>query len=132
MKEKILIVTSFMGGLIANALGGFDTILITFLITMSVDYFFGVLCALTKQEYSWTIGAIGISKKFALLIIVALGQTLDHALGTDAIIRLSILMFYIANELISIIEHMIVLDIPVPSILEKVAEIFKEKGDTDL
>lgn len=134
MKENTYITAtlSVIGGIVANSLGGFDTVLITLLFTMGVDYVFGVLSALHKREYSWLTGVLGISKKFALLVIVALGVTLDQGLGTENIIRLSILMFYIANELLSIIEHMVFLDIPVPSILEKVVIVFKDKSDSDL
>ncbi len=131
MKEKVLVGFSLVGGFIASALGGFDTMIFTFLTVMTIDYLFGSLSALVQARFNWYVGAKGITRKIALLVIVALGQQLDIALQTEQLIRNSVLFFYIANDLLSVVNHMVDLEIPVPPILRRIVEVFEDKSEDE-
>jgi len=59
---------------------------------------------------------------------VAVAHLADQAAGTQ-IIRDAAIFFYLANELLSIIENSGRIGLPVPPIISHAVEILKEKGE---
>lgn len=85
-------------------LGGFDGILITLLWFSVIDYFTGVLSALYNKKLDSDVGFKGIIRKLAIYIVVSIAVFLNKYIGIPAI-REIVIMFYIANEGISILEN---------------------------
>ena len=111
-----------IGG-IAYILGGFDTILVTLITFMIVDYITGVLKAIRLKQLNSQIGAKGIVKKIGYLIIVVIAVKLDVILGNTSYIRNLVIFGFISNEGISILENASLLEIPIP---EKIKSVLKQ------
>lgn len=108
-------------------LGGYDTMMITLLIFMAIDYLSGVMCAIVKKELSSEIGFKGIFKKILILFLVGMANMLGTSIHIEGL-RYIVISFYLANEGISIIENASMLDLPVP---QKVKDVLKQlKDDT--
>lgn len=118
--------------LITFAFGGWSGLLTVLLAFAITDYVTGVTAAAKKGELSSNVGLWGIAKKVLIFLIVAMGHLIDTALGTAGVVMDSIIYFYLSNEVLSIMENMGEIGVPLPPILEKAIAIFKEKGDVDI
>lgn len=109
-------------------LGGYDTMMITLLLFMCVDYFSGVLCGISNKELSSEIGFKGIAKKIMIILLVGVTNLLGQSTGIDGL-RYIVISFYLANEGISIIENASILGLPVPQKIKDVLEQLKNKNE---
>lgn len=109
-------------------LGGYDTMMITLLLFMCVDYFSGVLCGISNKELSSEVGFKGIAKKIMIILLVGVTNLLGQSTGIDGL-RYIVISFYLANEGISIIENASILGLPVPQKIKDVLEQLKSKNE---
>lgn len=99
---------------------------------MALDYITGVIIAVINKKLSSEVGFKGLAKKFLILVFVAVGHILDaNVLGGQAVCMSAVMLFYIANEGVSIIENAALLGLPVPQKLKDILEQLKTKGDKD-
>lgn len=119
--------TAFVGAVV-GLLGGLDEITTALLILIVIDYVSGVLAAAIHGELKSKVGFRGITKKVFILFLVAAAHVIDGIIGTNAMFREAVIFFFIANELLSLIENAGKIGLPVPSILEKAVESLKSKG----
>lgn len=121
--EKIFnwlsIVVGIIGGLCVGALGGFDGMTAALLSLMVLDYLTGVIKAVALKRLSSEVGFKGIAKKFLILLIVALTCALQGVIADSIPAREIVIMFYIANEGLSVVENCAEL-IPVPEKLKRI------------
>lgn len=75
-------------------------------------------------------GWIGLVKKCLTLIMVIIANMLDTALNVGYI-RNAVIIGFSVNELISIVENMGVMGVPIPSIITKAIDILKDKGESE-
>ncbi len=137
-KVGILSVLGMIGSVIANILGGWDMALQTLVLFMAVDYITGLIVAgvFNKSEKSET-GALeskagwkGLFKKGVTLMIVLVATQLDKMTGTK-IIRDAVIIAYVANEAISIIENAGLMGVPIPDIIKRTLEMLRNKEGAD-
>lgn len=133
-KDNLHNVVSYIvaiSGSIATYLFGGCTYLIYVLVTFVImDYISGMLASGIEGKLNSEVGWRGIAKKVSIFLLVAIGHLIDVVLGnTGDIVRDAIIYFYVFNELLSIIENMGRIGLPIPSILEKAIEILKNKSD---
>lgn len=123
---------AIIGGYIAMFLGGFDGILIALCIFAVVDYLTGVIAAIIEKKLCSRIGFLGIARKILMFLMVGVATILNtNVLGGEMPIREIVIMFYIANEGISIIENSARLGLPIPKKLIDVLEQLKKQGDAE-
>ncbi len=124
-----------IGGLIAKLFGGWTEDMVTLIICMAIDFVMGLVVAgvFHKSNKSDT-GAIssragwkGLCKKCFTLLLVLVAYRLDVTLGADYI-KTTVIIGFIANEAISIIENAGLMGIGFPEVLTKAIEILKNKG----
>lgn len=138
MRESICALIGVIGGWIASMLGGWDSALATLLIFMAVDYVTGLIVAgVFHKSQKSASGALesragwkGLCRKGATLLVVLVAYRLDIVIGSDYI-RNAVIIAFIANETISIIENAGLMGVPIPAIITKAIEVLKEKGDAD-
>lgn len=119
-------------GYITWFFGGFDGVFITLCTFAVVDYLSGVIAAIIEKQLSSQIGAKGIARKFLMFLIVGIASILDsYVLGGNSPIREIVIVFYIANEGISIIENSARLGLPIPEKLLSILKQLKSKGDDE-
>lgn len=123
------IVTGLAGGFIASLFGCWDAILRALLVFMALDYISGIIKAVYTKKLSSEIGFKGLLRKVVMLIVVVLANILQELTGGNVAIREIVIMFYIANEGISILENAAVI---YPNMPEKLKEILLQlRGDKD-
>lgn len=136
MKEGICTGIGLVGSFIASLFGGWDTALVTLLIFMVIDYVSGLITAgifhkSTKTE-SGTLeskaGWKGLCKKCMTLFFVLIAYRLDLALGVNYI-RDAIIIGFMANELISIVENAGLMGIPLPDVIMKAIDVLTSKKE---
>ena len=138
MKGWLLSVLAAIGGFLSWLLGGFDYAIIVLLSVIVIDYLVGTLgCIVFKTStktssggYSSSVGFKGLVKKACILLAVAVGNIVDGQLGSN-FIRDSICTFFITNEIISIIENIGLMGIPLPKVIVNALEVLKSKEDKE-
>lgn len=115
-------------GAVVGFLGGLDEISTALLILIVIDYVSGIIAAALHGELKSKVGFRGIAKKVFILFLVAAAHVIDGVIGTNAMFREAVIFFFIANELLSLIENAGKIGLPVPGILEKAVESLKSKG----
>ena len=115
---------------------------ITVLIIMMIfDYVSGMASAWVTKELSSRIGAMGIVKKVCYLLVVAVGMVVDYIiqavstpLGLElagySIFGLLVIVWLTLNELISILENMKEIGVPLPGFLLKIVDKLKSQTET--
>ncbi|NBI08052.1 holin [Senegalia massiliensis] len=136
IKNSIFAGIGVIGTAIATLLGGWDTALQTLIIFMAIDYLTGLVVAAvfknSKKSKNGTInsfaGWIGLLKKGITLTIVLMATQLDLLVGTE-IVRNAVIIGFITNESISIIENVGYMGIDIPDPLIKVINNLTKKGE---
>ena len=128
MENAIKIAVGIGGGLASYLFGGWSVLLQTLVLFIALDYAFAIVVAATHGELNSKKGFKGIAKKVAILVLVAVAHQIDLVLGDGSLIRDSVIFFYIANELLSILETVGKTNLPIPNALRKAVETLNSKG----
>ena len=136
IKEGICTGIGVIGSIIASAFGGWDTGLVTLLIFMGIDYFSGLVVAGVFHKSNKTeSGALeskagwkGLCRKCMTLLFVLIAYRLDLAIGVDYI-RNAVIIGFMANELISIVEHAGLMGLPLPDAINKAIDVLTEQKE---
>lgn len=122
-----------LGGIVAYLWGVWDALIIALVVCAALDYITGVLKALCKKELSSEIGFKGLAKKVFMFAIVALANIIDCVIpATNGAIRSAVMLFYIANEALSIMENAGEMGIPIPKILQSaIKSLKKTSGESE-
>jgi toxin secretion/phage lysis holin len=121
-----------VGGSITSYLfGGWSSLLNILLFFVVIDYITGIIAAGIRGELRSTVGLIGITKKIFIFIMVAIAYKLDFILGEIHFLEDTVIFFYLANELLSIIENGGRLGVPMPPAIIKAVEILRGKVEDD-
>jgi len=116
-----------LGGFLLGKFDGLMWALVTFIV---LDYLTGVLAAVSRKELSSQIGAKGIAKKLLIFVIIIIANIVDVlVIGESHVLRSITVMFYIANESISILENAGSMGVPVPKKILSVLEQLKDRQD---
>ena len=136
IKNGILAGLAVFGSFAANALGGWDASLQVLIALMVADYITGVLVAAVWHKSTKSqSGALdskacfkGLVKKGVILLLVWIGVLLDQALGA-AYIRTAVILFFIGNEGLSLLENLGLMGVQYPSFLHRMLEALHDHGD---
>lgn len=131
MTNKLAMVNgvfALIGTVLAKALGGWDLALQVLVALVVLDYITGVVVAIFEKNLSSAIGGKGIAKKVFIFALVYVAVLSDQAMGTDLLRTLTI-MFYIANEGISVLENAGKLGVPYPAPLKNILIQLKTKSN---
>ncbi|MEK5260219.1 phage holin family protein [Paenibacillus sp. FSL L8-0663] len=74
------------------------------------------------------IGLIGIAREVFIFTIVAVSHLINGVLGDSHLFRDAVAYFYMANELLSILENGGRLGAPIPPVIRHAVEVLKSKG----
>ena len=136
VKNGILAALAAAGSWIANSLGGWDASMQVLVALMVADYLTGVLVAAvwhkSIKSSSGTLNSVagfkGILKKCAILLLVWIGVLLDQALGSTYA-RTAVVLFFVGNEGISLLENLGLMGVPFPAFLRRALEALRDQGD---
>lgn len=136
MTKNILIsIVGIVGSAIASDFGGWTTGLTTLVIFMAIDYITGLIVAgvfhkSTKTETGTLesrAGFKGLCRKGAMLLVVLVAYRLDLAVGTTYI-KDAVIIAFIANETISIIENAGLMGVQIPDTIKNAIDVLQKKG----
>lgn len=140
-------IVSIVGAWLFDRIGILLYILLLLIVMMFVDYLTGMMAS--KREaidhpndpaYGWnsTKGSIGIFKKVAYMFVILVAMVVDYIIrkvalvvgfqiNVKAIFGLMVAVWYLLNELLSIIENAGRMGAPVPEWLAKYISVLKNK-----
>ena len=105
-------------------LGGWDGLLYALVAFTAIDYGTGVLCAIFEKKLSSATGMRGIIKKVLIFLMVGVAHIVDAQLiGNGSIVRTAVIMFFLSNEGLSLMENSCRLGLPIPP---KIKEILSQ------
>lgn len=136
MRDLCLTIMAVIGSVMSHFVGGVDTMLIILCTLFAIDYISGVLVALVFKKSTKTatgklnssVSFKGLLKKIFMICLVGVANLLDIALGTN-FIRGGVIVAFISNETISLIENAGLMGIPIPKVLQKAIEILNEREE---
>lgn len=134
VKTTVLTVIGVIGSFIAKLFGGWTSDLVTLVIMMAIDFVMGLLiAAVWKRSGKSESGALsswsawkGLCRKCISLLFVLIAYRLDLVIGVDYI-RTAVIIGFIANELISIVENAGIMGVPIPSMITKAIDLLRNK-----
>lgn len=137
MKDGICTAIGVVGSVIASLFGGWDAALVTLVIFMAIDYVTGLLVAGVFHNSGKTengalesrAGWKGLCRKCITLLMVLVATRLDLVTGTN-FIRDAVVIAFIANETISIVENAGLMGINIPPAITSAIEVLKKKSDS--
>lgn len=138
MKEGIFTGIGVVGGFIASLFGGWDAALVTLIIFMGVDYLTGLIVAgvfhNSEKTETGTLesraGWKGLCRKGVSLLVVLVACRLDLVIGSN-FIRDSVVIAFIANETLSIVENAGLMGIPIPAVIARAIDVLKKKTESE-
>lgn len=125
MENAIKFIVGLGGGLASFLFGGWSALIQTLLLFVVLDYVFAVIVATAHGKLNSKIGFKGIAKKVAIFILVAVAHQVDLVIGDGSFVQDAVIFFYIANELLSILETVAKTDLPIPNVLKKAVDTLK-------
>lgn len=107
---------------IIQLLGGFDNLLLALVAFIFIDYITSILAAIVKRKwFSDKLGLKSLFRKIAIFILVSVANIIDTLIiMNDFPIRTVVILFYLSNEGLIILENLKRLDMVLPKILEKI------------
>lgn len=137
MKEHTLYgIIGVIGGFISSLFGGWNAALTTLLAFMAIDYVTGLIVAgVFKQSPKTQTGALesragwkGLCRKGVTLLIVLVSYRLDVVLGSS-FIKDAVVIAFIANETISIVENAGLMGVPIPPTIVKAIDVLRSRAE---
>ena len=136
MKNAICTTAGAIGGVIASLFGGWDAGLATLVMFMAIDYVSGLVVAgvfhNSKKTASGALeskaGWKGLCRKGMSLLFVLIAYRLDLAIGSN-FIRDAVIIGFIVNETISIVENAGLMGVPLPEVINKAIDILTSKSE---
>ena len=135
MKEAVCTAVGLVGSAVAAVFGGWDSGIATLVIFMCLDYVSGLVVAgvfhNSKKTETGTLeskaGWKGLCRKCMTLVFVLVAYRLDIVIGTNYI-RDAVIIAFIANEAISLIENAGLMGVPLPAVITKAVDILQKKA----
>lgn len=104
-----------IGGAAAYLWGPWDALIAALIALCALDYVTGVICAAVNRRLDSGVGFRGLIKKALIFALVAVAGIADRVIpAANQAIRAAVILFYTANEAISILENAAELGLPVP------------------
>lgn len=128
--------TGTIGAAFIEIFGVWTTDITTLCIFMAVDYILGLITAgVFKKSDKTDTGALssnaafkGVCKKGVIFLLVLIAHRLDLLIGTN-FIRSGAIIGFCCNELLSIVENVGLMGVPLPSVITKAIDILRKKSE---
>jgi toxin secretion/phage lysis holin len=125
-----------VGGVASQYLGGWDQLTQLLAWAMGIDYLTGALCAAVWHKspktatggYESRAGFKGLIRKGVIVLIVMIAAELDKLAHTTAM-RTATILFFAANDGMSILENLGIMGVPYPPALKNAFEVLRRKSE---
>ena len=138
-KNVLLGAAATVGSVLTAFFGGWDYALQTLIAVIAVDYLTGLACALIFRKSPKTANGAGSSdacfhglvRKAGILLCVLLAVQVDRVTNDSGLCRTAVILFFIGNEGLSIVENLGLMGVPMPAVLKNALEVLRKKGDRE-
>jgi toxin secretion/phage lysis holin len=131
MQLQAGVISAILGAVIFYSFGLWTESLTFLLVLMAIDYFTGIVAAVRDGSgLNSNIGFWGLTKKAIILLVMLIAHRLDVLLGVEVIMGCTV-FFYIANELLSIIENYGRIGLPLPDRLRRIVQVLRDRAGED-
>lgn len=124
----------------ASYLGALAVPIIVLMVMMIIDYLSGMSAAWSEGTLSSKVGAKGIVKKVGYMALIAVAMGVDYLIysgivaanievGYNMWFGLLVAVWLIINEMISILENLSRLGVPIPEFLKKIIGRLKTSAE---
>jgi toxin secretion/phage lysis holin len=139
MKHILYALIGIIVNIITTLFGIWNVSISTLILFMAIDFFSGLAVAgifhNSQKTGTGTLeskaGWKGLCRKCMTMLFVLIAHRLDLSLGTSYI-RDTVIIGFMANELISIVENAGLMGLPLPAALIKAIDILNKKSQTSL
>lgn len=100
------------------------------LLLMALDIITGVFKAWKNQNLWSRKSLFGYARKILVLVVIIVANVVDQLLGLQGAVTYATVLFYIANEGLSIFENLAQVGVLVPDSLAKKLKTIDNSGDT--
>ncbi len=137
MKDILCTGVGLLGSWIASLFGGWDAAMVTLIVFMAVDYITGLIAAgVFHNSPKSTGGALesgagwkGLCKKGVTLLVVLVACRLDLVIGSN-FIRDAVVIAFIANETISIVENAGLMGVGIPEPILSAIDVLRNRSES--
>lgn len=127
-----------VGGFMGKLFGGLDILFYALFICSIVDFVSGfIVAAVFKNSTKTETGAAqssagfkGLAKKVFIYLIIVVAVQMDIVMGNSGLIRNAVIIGFMANEILSIIENAGLMGIELPDALVNAVDILKKKSES--
>ncbi|WP_367568629.1 holin family protein [Lacrimispora sp.] len=121
-----------MAEVIGTIMGGLDGLLYSLIVFVGVDYATGVMVEGINKACFNQLGFRKVIKKIMIFCMVALAHTIDnYVIRNGSMLRTAVILFYLSNEGISILDNATHVGLPIPKKLKVVLEQIKESDGNE-
>lgn len=125
-------ISGAVGAVIGFLYGEITGLFVAIIALMALDYITGILCGIAAKALSSEVGFRGLVKKLMVLVIIAVAHLVDYyIIGTGSALMTAVILFFAANEGISILENAAKLGLPIPKKLRDILEQLRKDDDHD-
>ena len=118
--DILRVLVMWIAAVLRNLIGPYDNFLLTLILFISADYITGVVAAIVTKRVSSHTGTVGLLKKFGILCVVSLTTIMETNILESTTLRSAVILYYISNEGISILENLCRIGVPIPQKLRSV------------
>ncbi len=137
MKHILYTLIGIIVNIITTLFGNWNVSISTLILFMAIDFISGLAVAgifhNSQKTGTGTLeskaGWKGLCRKCMTMLFVLIAHRLDLSLGTSYI-RDTVIIGFMANELISIVENAGLMGLPLPAALVKAIDILNKKSQT--
>lgn len=123
-------IAAAVGALLSFLYGDVTPLMYALIAMVALDVITGIAKGVVECTLSSRTCFRGLLRKFLILILVAVAHVIDaYVTNTYPVLQSAVMMFFIANEAISITENAAALGLPVPKKLLQVLENMHKEAD---
>ena len=117
-----------MTNYIIQLLGGMDNLLSALIIFIVINCIADIFVAVTEKKRHPKVFLLkNILKKAAIFILIIISNTVGTIIESNYAIRSAVILFYISNEGLAILENLNRLGVPLPQILVEILNQLRNK-----
>ncbi|MCD9024301.1 phage holin family protein [Cohnella silvisoli] len=117
-----------LGAFITFAFGHWTEAMTFLLVVIAADIVSGISASIAEGTgVKSSIGRRGFANKGLMILVILVAHRADVLLGIDVVMG-SAIYFYVANELLSVIENYGRAGLPLPDVVKRLVTVLREKG----
>lgn len=99
---------------------------------MLVDIGTGVAKAIKEGKLLSRTAWYGYARKIGAFAMIVVANVIDQILSLNGVLAFSSVLFYIANEGLSIVENLSQMGVPVPKAIQDKLHVIQDENDNDI